>query len=277
MPLNDLVEYFNQRIRAEQGLSQPPLFLQDGRVEGRFAGIRLATLFQPLRRSDDGLAIAGHAAELQACREDGGNTLPAELFEHAEGGRVVGLDRLCRTIHMLNYLPGAHEGGYLFLVVHPRHVLGVKCNHGAYFEDVIFRCGLAPERVVITLAMTAAYHDQLPRLLAGLGNYRRHGYATAVGFEQGAGRPDWTNHLAELRARFAPDFLRLPAGLLTAGNAPPGLQADALVNALGAMGTRLVVEGITDEHQLEAARALGAGWLAGDWIETPARGGRRRA
>ncbi|NJD06359.1 MAG: hypothetical protein FIA97_07645, partial [Methylococcaceae bacterium] len=99
MPLRDLVEYFNQRISAEQGLSQPPLVVNDGLVEGKFAGLRLATGFHPVRRADDGTTVVGHVAELKARGADGGNTLATALFDHTEAGRVVGLDRLCRTIH----------------------------------------------------------------------------------------------------------------------------------------------------------------------------------
>lgn len=267
MPLNDLVEYFNQRICAEQGISQPPLLLRDGRVEGRFAGIRLATRFHPCRRSDDIGAIAGHGAELNALEGDGGTTLPAQLFEHAEGGQVVGLDRLCRTIHMLNYLPGAHEGGYLLLNVHPRHVLGVKGNHGAYFEDVIFRCGLEPGRVVITLTLSAAYDGQLPRLLEGLHNYRHHGYATAIRLDPVSTSPTRVRHFDEVRLGFVPDFLRLPAAALPGERQPD----PRIIDRLGELGSRRLVEGIADERQLEMARRLGADWLAGEWIEAMAR------
>jgi hypothetical protein len=52
---------------------------------------------------------------------------------------------------MLNYLVLAHLQGVLFLEVDPRHILGIKQDHGAYFEDVIRQCGLETKNVAIVL------------------------------------------------------------------------------------------------------------------------------
>jgi hypothetical protein len=42
---------------------------------------------------------------------------------------------------MLNYLPMSHLGKTLFVEVDPRHILSVKKDHGAYFEEIIIKCG----------------------------------------------------------------------------------------------------------------------------------------
>lgn len=168
MPLQDLVEYFNQRICDEQSLSTPPLFLNGGRVESRFGGLRLATEFHPIRWALTPSIVVGHDATLQAFQPETSETTAIKVFHTPDVDGVINRDRLCRTIHMLNYLPIAHEDGYLFLHVHPRHVLGVKQDHGAYFEEVIFRCGLSPRRVVISVTLAPLYGSQLALLWKGI-------------------------------------------------------------------------------------------------------------
>jgi hypothetical protein len=61
-------------------------------------------------------------------------------------GSVMHFDRLCRTLHALNFLAQRqHAGGYLQLAVHPRHLLAVPSQHGLVYEAILKRCGLAPE------------------------------------------------------------------------------------------------------------------------------------
>ena len=86
------------------------------------------------------------------------------LRNPADFQSIINLDRLCRTIHMLNYLIYSHNGGMLFLDVDPRHILGIQQDHGAYFEEIIIKCGLATRNVVISMTINSFYalhHDQL--------------------------------------------------------------------------------------------------------------------
>lgn len=84
---------------------------------------------------------------------------------------------------MLNYLTFLHLQGLLFLEVDPRHILGIKRDHGAYFEEVITQCGLETNNIVITVAMHYQYAQYYQALINGLENYRRRGYQIALKFE----------------------------------------------------------------------------------------------
>ena len=106
------------------------------------------------------------------------NSVPATDFES-----IINFDRLCRTVHMLNYLTLAHLQGVLFLEVDPRHISGIKQDHGAYFEEVIVQCGLETKNVVIVLAVNSQYARYYQELINGLENYRRRGYQIALKFE----------------------------------------------------------------------------------------------
>jgi hypothetical protein len=149
VPVSQLVEYFNDRIRAEQirYLPEDPLRIRNGAVEGRFGAIRFQSVFQPRVAMSSGTPhVAGHAASLRA--SGGGNTgldadkvMPVrDVFAAARDGKaVVHLDRLCRLVHTLNYLRQTGETGSLFLHVHARHVAGVATEHGRDFEQVLER------------------------------------------------------------------------------------------------------------------------------------------
>jgi len=84
---------------------------------------------------------------------------------------------------MLNYLTLSHLQGVLFLEVDPRHILGIKQDHGAYFEEVIVRCGLETKNVVIVLAVNSQYARYYQELINGLENYRHRGYQIALKFD----------------------------------------------------------------------------------------------
>jgi EAL domain-containing protein (putative c-di-GMP-specific phosphodiesterase class I) len=97
-------------------------------------GLRLGSLFQPivdLRHQ----RVVGHQAILHARREDGTAVSPAEAYARCETpASVVHVDRLCHTLHALNFLAQQHTGGYLQLSVHPRHLLAVQTSTGWFMR-----------------------------------------------------------------------------------------------------------------------------------------------
>ncbi len=269
MPLRDLVEYFNQRISQQQGLAEPPLIVRKGQVESRFGGLNLATEFHPIRRADSPSLIIGHDAALRALQPDTSQSTAEKVFHSADEGGIVNLDRLCRTIHMLNYLPSTHENGYLFLHVHPRHILGIKRNHGAYFEEVIFRCGLSPRRVVMSVAVTPLFDRQLTLLLEGLRNYQRRGYATAIKFDDQTDRKFLERYCIEFLYRITPDFVRLDRRFFAKlrDGEEDNHDKTSLLSVIHRLNTQLLVEGVNDAEDDRLARALRAALVKGGYYE----------
>ncbi len=278
MPLQSLIEYFNQRISAEQGLSEPPLTERAGQVESRFGGLRLATEFHPIRRADTPADIVGHDATLQAFPPETSQSTAAKVFHAADAGGIINLDRLCRTLHMLNYLPIAHENGYLFLHVHPRHILGLKRDHGAYFEEVIFRCGLTARRVVVTVPVAPVYDRQLVLLLEGLKNYQNRGYSTAIKFDGQANDAFLERYCIEFLYRITPDFVRLDGGFFAKlrRDGENDRRRTSLLSVIHKLDTELLVEGIKDEKDVRLAEALRASLVKGDYYENSGQAPARR-
>ncbi len=215
MPLQHLVEYFNDRLGREHRSSFRPFILEEGKVSGLFGPIRIDSFFAPLRQTLKPTVIVGHTTQITVTANKtqhlytneietllANNSVPATDFES-----IINFDRLCRTVHMLNYLTLAHLEGVLFLEVDPRHILGIKQDHGAYFEEVITRCGLETKNVVITLSANSQYAGYYQKLINGLENYRRRGYQIALKFDYLA-----QEHEAfELIAKLSPNFVSLSA------------------------------------------------------------------
>jgi len=208
MPLQQLVNHFNGRFETEHHSSLQPFILENNRVSGLFGPIRVSSTFTPVRSAENHDQFTGHIAQLTVAPYDG--------FQHSSDDAqktpvdfqsVINLDRLSRTVHMLNYLPFVHHGGELFLDVDPRHVVSVPGNHGAYFEEVIEKCGLATENVVISVVMNNFYTSHHDEILKGLQNYRQRGYKIALNI----GHLYTANGLVDLITKLSPDYLRVNA------------------------------------------------------------------
>lgn len=215
MPLQHLVEYFNDRLEQEHYFSFRPFVLNEGKVSGLFGQIRIDSLFAPIRQTLKPHVIVGHTSQLTVIpnktRQLYENEIVTLLANNSIKARdtkaIINYDRLCRTLHMLNYLPLSHLHGTLFLEVDPRHIMGIKQDHGAYFEEVIAQCGLETKDVVIVLAVNSQYAFYYQELIIGLDNYRRRGYQIALKFDY---------HVLERQAldlitKISPDYVSFSA------------------------------------------------------------------
>lgn len=273
MPLHQLTEYFNQRFTEEYRLRKPPLEYRSGKVEGRFRDLRFGTTLKPVRRTSTPSVQVGYDAASWILSPGADEPAPGRrLAEDIEPEQLVNLDRLSRTVHMLNYLPLSHDDGSLFLPVHPRHVLFVQRDHGAYFEDILQRCGLPTRRAVMSLAVSPGYDRQLPILLDRFRSYRDRGYATAIQFDARVGEDFLEHYCIEFLNRFTPDFVRFHSRFFDlAGRSADGARRQAkLLSAIRRLDTRLLIGSVQDEAAARRAEALRADCVVGDYYEASA-------
>lgn len=238
MPVEDLIRYFNLADQSGE------------RVEAWSAGFRLASLFQPIVALASG-RIVGHQALLAARRDDGAPASSEQIYAVCESRQsVVHLDRLCRTLHALNFLAQRrHAGGYLQLAVHPRHLQAVPNQHGLVYEAILKRCGLAPADIVLELAPGNDATD--PHFAHALAAYRQRGYRLAVQLPSDA-------PLADELLALQPDILRL------AGRRPD------VVRMARQAGIAVEQTDIDDETAVEGARADGIDLAQGSLFGAPA-------
>ena len=265
VPLTELVHYFNKRNRLARGATGEDEFgIVDGRVQARFRGRVLGTLFQPVVERS-GLVL-GHEAYLRVLEGEGlGLPAHAVFLDARDDEELVHLDRVARTLHALNFLlEREQQGGWLSLNVHPQLIRAVRDHHGHVFETVLSRCGLTPERIVLEL--TDDGFESLPRLAGAIEAYRERGYRVAI---DNFGRH--SSDLDRLEA-LAPDIVKLDRCLI--GHFGHLSLAKRVMTELAAearrLGLQLGIQCIENPLQLQVAREAGADWLQGHLLGRPA-------
>jgi EAL domain-containing protein (putative c-di-GMP-specific phosphodiesterase class I) len=274
MPLQQLVEHFNDRL-GFHGNSRPFVF-NNGAVHGLYGPIQIGSRLSPVRAAENPSRIAGYCAGQELTNspaeplygDDIEHLLNHPLSPSIDTLSILNFDRLSRTVHMLNYLllPAQAETDTLFLDVDPRHILGVKENHGVYFEEIIVRCGLETRNVAITVPVSPAYARFQQQLNQGLENYRSRGYRIALKFDYAAlGRQ--ANQLIQA---LEPNFVSLSANSLNrireAGMAEKLRQWTALSRSIGGQS---LLTNVTHIKGSALAQNTGFELVEGDFYGTP--------
>ncbi len=270
MAINDLVAYCNHRWRAEHGVAEDLLLAGARRVSARLRGVEFSSRFDAVRLTEAPAVIVGHLARLRSriAKSPGqcGSGGP-ELHDPAE---IVSFDRLCRTLHLLNYLNWrVDESANLFLDVQARHILAVPNGHGSYFASVIHRCGLVPSQIVLTTSslFAACPGDYLRRLADGMANYRDRGYRIGLSVTELPLSKPLTNFLCYT----APDYVVLSGETLHGPrNTNPAFVSSQLKRLRGLVdgfGGQLMIEGVDEEPLFEMIQASRISLVQGSFFE----------
>lgn len=276
VPLQQLVDYFNDRFEHEHHSNFRPFILEKGLVSGIFGPIRVSSTFCPVRRVDHSDALIGHIAQLSVTPYDNnlhseqsaamGNFITDVATQPTNFQSIISLDRLCRTVHMLNFLNHAHNDGVVFLDVDPRHILGVQQEHGAYFEKIIFKCGLATKNVVISTTINSSLALNPKELLDGLYNYRRRGYQIALNI----GSLYSATGLWDLLVKMSANYLRIHAPnteIRRHSNANWPAIFKPLIELHHLSGGQTILQQIEDKEQANIAASAGVELVQGDYYE----------
>lgn len=280
MKLESLVADFNSHLQKERGSDDAPLEFTRGQVEARLGAVRLASLLKPVRLAKCPLIAQGYDAVLRAYVQAIPPREALDVFAETEGTSVVNLDRLCRTVHLLNFLPLSEDGAFLHLEVNPRHVLNVKDNHGAYFEDVLTRCGLETKQVVIGVAFDHLGTSYQLALAQGLQNYRKRGYRVAIRLT--VPHPEKIRQSIGLVTRLLPDYLKLDSAFLSdsLGGPASSLQQTRirqLVSLTHCGGGQVIQDGVDHTASVQVAGDAGVDLVMGELFERPTAAAERRA
>ena len=243
--LNAVLERIGREHFPGHELSEP----RPGIVAAQFFQARLTSAFQPIVRAAGG--VTGHHALVRVNGDGGDSAAPWKVFAQAsDDANLVLLDRLCRTVHALNYFPSAPAGSFLFVNIEKRLLNFVAADHGVYFEAILAKMGISPGRVVIVMPASAS-DDPVTFVRAAI-SYRIRGYRV----------------LAQLRATTEADlehlFLADPHYAAIDGPAPERSDEIApIVAALTRRGIGSVARRIESEAQAQAARDAGFNFLQG--------------
>ena len=251
MAINTLLNRLNQHFgpRAQVIAQGEPLTLEQGRVVANFFGMRLHTRFETLNGIHSG--VLGRRAGFDAYNPQGRSIsawapYAVALDEHT----VAVLDRLIRTAQVLNAsLFGIQQT--LYLSVHPLHLREVSAGHGAAFAEILQRCGLQAQNVVLQFHELDGLEWSLVR--RALASYQSYGFAIAL--QHSGGSVEALERLLDLR----PNALLFGRGLLL--NAELGERGVRVLRERAELARRRNVRtlllGLTDHSQLELARRAG--------------------
>jgi EAL domain-containing protein (putative c-di-GMP-specific phosphodiesterase class I) len=233
-----------------------------GRYVGLFRGFTLDSVFQPIMSSKDQTTI-GYEALL---RPSIGKALPVEprfAFRYIdETGGLVLFDRICRTLHLLNFLAFNQEQDLLFINVHP--VLLAKVDtHGKIFEAIVHAHSVPPQKVVIELEESSLEHRQT--LDKALRNFRDRGFKIAIS--------DFGRGLTYLKRlwKITPDFVKLHSDLLrdAVADEKAAKILPSLVDLIHQAGSEVVIQGVESARQLAIAEQSGARFHQGFALSEP--------
>ncbi|KQV51402.1 hypothetical protein ASD07_10950 [Duganella sp. Root336D2] len=97
----------------------------------------------------------------------------------ASDDESVALDRLCRTLHAINFFRGEEpDTRPLHLNVHDRLLSAVSSNHGMAFRRILDSLGLPLGQIVLQLPAVNARQNWMLNYVAD--NYRRNGFRISV-------------------------------------------------------------------------------------------------
>ncbi|MBE9608530.1 EAL domain-containing protein [Chitinilyticum piscinae] len=230
----------------------------------RTLGLTLGSVFQPL--FDRNGQLSGHEALLRTSAR-GRPVAPLRAFSIAAlQGELVTFDRLCRVLHLVNYLQLDGPSLPLSLNVHPTHLLEINERHGAFFGHVRERLGAA--RLPITLEVTEENisSNQSAVLRNAIRNYREQGFQIAVD-DFGAGSAN-IDRIWQLE----PDYVKLDRQFIARAEQDERTRRalPRVVALMHELGSRVVIEGIENPLQYRMALDAGANLLQGYWLGRPA-------
>jgi EAL domain-containing protein (putative c-di-GMP-specific phosphodiesterase class I) len=259
------LDYIN-RLLARHGFESAPLTQLPARIGAHHEDWRFRSVFQPIF-SLQGNTLAPYALEALARVADrSGSQFPPTLIFAAETSskRTVFLDRLLRSLHLLNFLRQLPPAGLsLFLNVNAQHLVNVSETHGSYFADVLDALGV-PARQICLEVVEDAVSDPA-RLQEAVRSYRQIGFRIALDdFGQGASNLErvWL---------LEPDYVKLDKRLMRLALMRPALRDTLaqLVEILHLHGSRVISEGIESGRQLDIARHTGCDYAQGFHLAMP--------
>ena len=277
--LEVLVNHFNTYFKQEHRLDLQPFIIDKGFVNGIYGPIRISSNFLPIRLNDNHEEIIGHIAELSPAAHS--NHLASERFVKSKSlflkaanqsvefqSSIINLDRLCRTVHMLNYLTYISVNRVLFLEVNPQHILSIQKNHGAYFEEIILKCGLQTKNIAISVAITNSFYDSYhAEITKGLINYRQRGYQIALDLNLLVTAND---DLKVLIKTLAPNYVRFSASIT---NTNDFLNTDlfstlkSLISLQKSNGGLSILQQVEQKKQFSIADSIGCELVQGGYYD----------
>lgn len=234
----------------------------NGSVVGSFKHLQIGSAFQPIFSLAHRRPV-GYEALLRASDGESSPVSPLDVFEMAEKeSETVFLDRLCRNVHLRNFLSMSDDTGWLFLNINPEVTVRGK-NYGAFFVDLLERNQMPPHRVVVEILENSIADESL--LADAVSYYRSLGCLIAID-DFGAGHSNFDRIW-----RISPEIVKLDRMMISqaVSNRTVRRVLPNLVSLIHESGSLALMEGIETETEALISMESGIDFVQGYYFGRP--------
>ncbi|KKD59765.1 diguanylate cyclase [Grimontia sp. AD028] len=239
----------------------------NGDVMAVFNGLELRSVFQPIFRANG--TVLGFEALVRARKTDGEPACPAHLFrkldhDHPDFINQISIDKLARVIHLRNFssFAGNHS---IFLNMLPSSAVASIETFSNQNLIVKRLAELGIPRHHVVLEVVEHLHADTLSLSVAITQSINNGFQIAVD-DYGVEGSE------EMRVRMIrPSLIKIDRSLVqryVEGEVETMLRAVALANEVNA---EILVEGIENQEEYEAMRALHINYFQGFYLGMPQR------
>ena len=231
-------------------------------VTGSYKSMSLSSHFQPIYSLVHKRPV-GYEALVRARNVHGLNITPLDLFDMVQGEEdAVFLDRLCRNLHLRNFLAQSDDCSWIFINVNPL-VTVVGKNYGAYFCDLLNRYQIPAHRIVVEILESNIHDESL--LAEAVSYYKNLGCLVAID-DFGAGHSNFDRIW-----RLSPQIVKLDRSMIVQAVNNPSVKRvlPNLVSLLHESGSLALMEGIETEQEALIAMDSGIDFVQGYYFGKP--------
>lgn len=228
---------------------------EDGRTLGQFGSIGIKSAFQPIYSLAHRRAVGFEA--LMRPYSESKLVSPLTMFSMVQGdAENVFLDRLCRLVHLGNFLSQGDDISWLFLNINPK-VTVIGRRYGGFFADLLKQNGIAPHRVVVEILESQIQDEGL--LSEAVDYYKELGCLIAID-DFGAGESNF-----DRLWRIGPHIVKLDRSIISqaAGNIKIRRVVPNLVKLIHETGSLALMEGVETKEEAIIAMDSGADFVQG--------------
>ncbi|MBF0110903.1 MAG: EAL domain-containing protein [Magnetococcales bacterium] len=256
-------------VEEERGTGRVGRLVADSMVRngrwgvGHFAGLSLHGAFQPIYCLSHKRPV-GYEGLIRPVDSQGAAVSPGVLFGRAANPEQrVHLDRLCRAVHIHNFVTLGLDEGWLFLNLNPNLFWTFNREMAPFTADLLSHFSLHPRRVVLEILEKSIPDEGLMGEL--LDHYHDLGCLVAID-DFGSGHANFDRIW-----RFRPDIVKLDRSIIANAVHNPHARriVPGLVSLLHQAGAMVLIEGIETHDEAMIALDSEADFVQGFLFGNP--------